>query len=73
MNDWMTEDLPALVANRTRWLRRDFVASSIATGFALGVQPVCAQTMIVTDTRGLTAGGIETPTKHGEVPACRGF
>jgi carboxymethylenebutenolidase len=71
MNDRMKEDLLALVTNRTRWSRRDFVASSIATGFALAVQPVCAQTMIVTDTQGLTAGDIKIPAKDGDVPAYR--
>jgi len=71
MNDRMKEDLLALVTNRARWSRRDFVASSIATGFALAVQPVCAQTMIVTDTQGLTAGDIKIPTSDGDVPAYR--
>jgi carboxymethylenebutenolidase len=30
--------------------RRGFVVTSLASGFALAVQPVCAQTMITTDT-----------------------
>jgi len=71
MNDMMKEDLLALVTNRTGWSRRDFVASSVAAGFALAVQPVCAQTMIVTDTQGLTAGDIKIPTKDGDVPGYR--
>jgi carboxymethylenebutenolidase len=71
MNDMMREDLLALTAGKTGWSRRDFVASSIAAGFAMAVQPVCAQTMIVTDTDGLTAGDVQIPTKEGNIPAYR--
>ena len=71
MNDMTREDLLALVTNKTAWSRRDFVASSLATGFALAVQPVCAQTMIKTDTQGLTAGEIKIPTKDGAIPGYR--
>jgi carboxymethylenebutenolidase len=71
MNDMMREDLLALTAGKTGWSRRDFVASSIAAGFAMAVQPVCAQTMIVTDTDGLTAGDVQIPTKDGNIPAYR--
>ena len=70
MNDMMREDLLALVTNKTLWTRRDFVASSLATGFALAVQPVSAQT-ITTDTQGLTAGEVKIPTKDGGIPAYR--
>ena len=70
MNDMMREDLLALVTNKTRWTRRDFVASSLATGFALAVQPVSAQT-VTTDTQGLTAGEVKIPTKDGGIPAYR--
>ncbi len=71
MNDMMREDLLALTASKTSWSRRDFVASSIAAGFAMAVQPVCAQTMITTDTDGLTAGEVQIPTKDGNIPAYR--
>ena len=71
MNHMMREDLLALVTTKTGWSRRDFVASSLATGFALAVQPVCAQTMITTDTQGLTAGEVKIPTRDGEIPAYR--
>jgi carboxymethylenebutenolidase len=70
MNDMMREDLLALVTSKTRWTRRDFVASSLATGFALAVQPVSAQT-ITTDTQGLTAGEVKIPTVDGGIPAYR--
>ena len=46
--------------------RRSFVVTSLATGFALAVRPVSAQT-ITTDANGLTAGEI----KIGEMPAYR--
>lgn len=71
MNDMMREDLLALVTNKTGWTRRDFVASSLATGFALAVQPVSAQTITTTDTQGLTAGEVKIPTKDGGIPAYR--
>jgi carboxymethylenebutenolidase len=48
--------------------RRGFMASSVAAGFALSVQPVVAQTMIRTDTQGLTAGDIKIPTADGSIP-----
>ncbi|MCC7485006.1 MAG: dienelactone hydrolase family protein [Burkholderiales bacterium] len=65
------QDLLALVTNKDSWSRREFMAGSVATGFALAVQPVCAQTMIVTDTQGLTAGDVQIPTKDGDIPAYR--
>ena len=71
MSKMMQEDLLALVTSKTGWTRRDFVASSLASGFALAVQPVCAQTMVVTDTQGLTAGEVKVPTKDGGIPAYR--
>ena len=69
MNDMTREDLLALVTNRETVSRRDFVTGSLATGFALAVQPVCAQTMIVTDTNGILAGEIRIPTRDGQIPA----
>jgi carboxymethylenebutenolidase len=69
MNDMIREDLLALVTNREKVSRREFVAGSLATGFALAVQPVCAQTMIVTDAAGLTAGEVRIPVADGHIPA----
>jgi carboxymethylenebutenolidase len=71
MNDMMREDLLALVTNREILTRREFVAGSHAAGFALAVQPVCAQTMITTDTRGINAGEVKIATSDGEIPAYR--
>ena len=58
------------LAPRSRWSRRGFVMTSLATGFALSVQPVSAQT-ITTDTNGLDAGEVKVKTKDGEIPAFR--
>ncbi len=71
MNDMLREDMLALVSNRTKVSRREFVAGSLAAGFALAVQPVSAQTMITTDTSGLTAGEVTIPTANGDIPAYR--
>jgi carboxymethylenebutenolidase len=57
---------PSLALNR-----RGFVKTSLAAGFAAAVMPVQAQTMIVTDTRGLTAGEVKIPTGDGGMPAYR--
>ena len=56
---------------KSRWSRRGFVMTSLATGFALSVQPIAAQTVITTDTTGLDAGEVKVPAKDGEVPAYR--
>jgi carboxymethylenebutenolidase len=48
--------------------RRGFVVTSLASGFALAVQPVCAQTMITTDTNGLDAKEVKIPVSDGQIP-----
>jgi len=55
---------------RGRYSRREFVATSLAAGFALAVRPVAAAT-IVTDAAGLEAGEIEIPVADGRIPAYR--
>jgi len=50
--------------------RRGFVATSLAAGFALAVQPIADHT-IKTDARGLTAGEIKLPVGDGTIPAYR--
>jgi carboxymethylenebutenolidase len=55
---------------RSLWTRRGFVMTSLATGFALSVQPVSAQT-ITTDTNGLDAGEVKVPVADGSIPAYR--
>jgi carboxymethylenebutenolidase len=65
----MFEDLTALEA-KTSLTRREFVVTTLASGFALAVQPVSAQT-ITTDTNGLIAGEVKIPVADGEIPAYR--
>lgn len=48
--------------------RRGFVVTSLASGFALAVQPVCAQTVIQTDTNGLLASEVKIPVAGGDIP-----
>src|ERR1700754_3444790 len=55
---------------RTRFSRRGFVVTSLASGFALSVQPVSAQT-VTTDANGLDAGEVKVKTSDGEMPAYR--
>ncbi|MBS1825170.1 MAG: dienelactone hydrolase family protein [Acidobacteria bacterium] len=52
--------------------RREFLTTHLPAGFALAVQPIAAQTTITTDTRLLTAGEVQIPTKDGRrMPAYR--
>jgi len=50
--------------------RRGFVMTALATGFALAVRPVSAET-VATDANGLTAGEVKVPTSDGSIPAYR--
>ncbi|HEX5106492.1 MAG TPA: dienelactone hydrolase family protein [Pirellulaceae bacterium] len=50
--------------------RRGFVVTSLASGFALAVRPVTAET-ITTSAEGLDAGEVKIPVKDGEIPAYR--
>jgi carboxymethylenebutenolidase len=65
----MLEDLTALEP-KAAFTRREFVVTTLATGFAFAVQPVSAQT-ITTDTNGLIAGEVKIPVSGGEIPAYR--
>jgi carboxymethylenebutenolidase len=65
----MKEDLLSLEPNLDV-TRRQFVVTTLATGFALAVQPVSAET-ITTDTKGLEAGEVKVPVKDGTIPAYR--
>jgi carboxymethylenebutenolidase len=51
--------------------RRIFIKTTLTVGFAAAVLPVRAQTMVVTDTKGLTAGEVKIPAAGGEMPAYR--
>jgi carboxymethylenebutenolidase len=50
--------------------RRAFAVTSLASGFALSVQPISAAT-IATDTTGLVAGEVKIPVADGEIPGYR--
>jgi carboxymethylenebutenolidase len=63
----MTDDV-RLVFPDASLTRRGFVAAAGA-GFALAVQPVSAQTVVTTDTQGLTAGDVQVPTATGPIYA----
>ena len=58
------------LAFKSDFTRRGFVVTTLASGFALAVQPVSAET-IKTDTEGLEAGEVKIPVKDGELPAYR--
>ncbi|HWJ05825.1 MAG TPA: dienelactone hydrolase family protein [Steroidobacteraceae bacterium] len=68
-DQWTNADLASLLG-RTAFSRREVLVTSLATGFALAVQPVSADT-ITTDTEGLVAGEVRIPVKDGEIPAYR--
>lgn len=55
---------------KTDFTRRGFVVTTLASGFALAVQPVTAQT-ITTSSEGLDAGEVKIPVSDGEIPAYR--
>jgi carboxymethylenebutenolidase len=62
-------DLLSLVP-QMQLTRRGVIVTSLATGFALAVQPVSAQT-ITTDSEGLTAGEVHIPATGGDIPGYR--
>jgi carboxymethylenebutenolidase len=66
----MNEDLLSL-SPKSDFSRREFVVTTLATGFALAVQPVSADT-ITTDTQGLEAGEVKVPVAGDQtIPAYR--
>jgi carboxymethylenebutenolidase len=65
----MNTDLLGLTI-KSDFTRRGFVVTSLATGFALSVQPVSAETIKTSD-EGLEAGEVKIPTKDGDMPAYR--
>jgi carboxymethylenebutenolidase len=65
----MHEDILSLMP-KVDFSRRGFVVTTLASGFAMAVRPVTADT-ITTDTKGLVAGEVKIPTQDGEIPAYR--
>jgi carboxymethylenebutenolidase len=64
------QDFDSLTPTRD-FSRRDFVRTSVGSGFAAAVLPVVAQTMIKTDTNGLVAGEVTVPVGDFKMPAYR--
>jgi carboxymethylenebutenolidase len=65
----MHDDAKSLVG-KSDFSRREFVVTTLATGFALAVQPVSAAT-IETDDKGLIVGQVKIAAKDGQFPAYR--
>lgn len=64
------QDLDSLTPTRD-FNRRDFVRTTVGSGFAAATLPICAQTVIKTDAAGLTAGTISIDVKGFRMPAYR--
>ncbi|HJU71812.1 MAG TPA: dienelactone hydrolase family protein [Paucimonas sp.] len=72
--DHLKQELDSLIAKTPlsdNFDRRDFLKTALGTGFAAAVLPVVAQTMIKTDTAGLTAGEVLLAVKGQQVPVYR--
>lgn len=67
---WTGAELDSLLG-KTSLTRRDMLVTSLAVGFAAAALPVRADTIITTDTEGLTAGEGKIPVADGEIPAYR--
>ena len=64
------EDFDSLTLNRD-FSRRDFVRTSVGSGFAAAVLPVMAQSVIKTDSAGLLAGEVTIAVGDFKLPAYR--
>lgn len=51
--------------------RRDIMAATLASSFALATQPIAAETRVSTDAEGLEAGEVRIPSSGIELPAYR--
>jgi carboxymethylenebutenolidase len=68
----MKEESSDSLASITSLDRREFLVTSILAGaFALAVQPIQAQTRIITDANNLIVGEVKIPVTGGEIPAYR--
>src|SRR2546422_1175548 len=70
MNDRAQFDDPHLesLLPKVPFTRRGFIASSLASGFALAAGPVAAQTAIITPADGLDVGAAQVPVSGGGLP-----
>ena len=66
----LQEDFNSLTPSRD-FSRRDFVRTSVGTGFAAAVLPVMAQTVIKTDSAGLLVGEVMISVGDFKLPAYR--
>ncbi len=64
------EDFDSLTPSRA-FSRRDFVRTSVGSGFAAAVLPVMAQTVVKTDADDLLAGEVMIPVGDFKMPAYR--
>src|SRR5258708_16109808 len=71
MNDRAKFDDPHIesLLPKVPFTRRGFIASSLASGFALAAGPVAAQTAIITPADGLDLGAAPVPVSGGNLPA----
>jgi carboxymethylenebutenolidase len=66
----LRQDVDSLTPSRA-FSRRDFVRTSVGSGFAAAVMPIAAQTVIKTDSNGLVAGEVTIPVGDFKMPAYR--
>ena len=66
----LKQEFDALLPSRD-FTRRDFVRTSVGSGFAAAVLPVAAQTVIKTASDGLVAGEVTIPVGDFKMPAYR--
>jgi carboxymethylenebutenolidase len=66
----LQQEIDCLVPRRD-FSRRDFVRTSVGSGFAAAVLPVVAQTTIKTDASGLLVGEVTIPVGDFKMPAYR--
>ncbi len=70
MNDRAKFDDPHIesLLPKVPFTRRGFIASSLASGFALAAGPIAAQTAIITPADGLDVGAALVPVSGGNLP-----
>lgn len=70
MDDLIAAETKGLL-QRQELGRRAFAVASLATGFTLAAGPINAQSVITTDSNGLTVGEVRIPAAGGEIPGYR--